>query len=95
MPQFRVRTTFELPERGLFVMAGSIVEGEIQVGMFVHVPFNSQLSMTARIRCIEFARHGGGEDVCLCFESVPEMAEIWRALNIGNETVEVTTHGSD
>ena len=95
MPKFHVRDTFEIPDRQLFVLAGSIVEGEIRAGMFVRVSFNSSLDMTVRINCIEFARRQGGEDVCLCIESEPELAEMLRGLDIGDETFEVTTDGSD
>lgn len=77
-------------------MAGSIVEGEIRNGMFVHIPFNSSLVMTARIHSIEFVRRqGGGEDVCLCIKSELELAEVLRGLSIGDEIFEVSTEGSD
>jgi hypothetical protein len=96
MPRFHVRDTFEIPDRKLFVMAGEIVEGEIRAGMFVRVPFNSALEMTARIHSIEFARRlGGSEDVCLCIESEPDALDLWRGLKIGDETFEITTDGSD
>ena len=96
MSKFYVRDTFEIPDRRLFVMAGSIVDGEVQPGMFLRVAFNSALDMTARIHSIEFARRRGGEDdVCLCFEAEPDLLEIWRGLNISDETFEVTPDGSD
>ena len=97
MPRFHVRDTFEVTtDRKLFVMAGSIVEGDIRAGMFVRVPFNSSLEMTARIHSIEFARRlGGSEDVCLCIESEPDALELWHGLNIGDETLEITDDGSD
>jgi hypothetical protein len=96
MPTFHVRDTFELPDRRLFVMAGSVVEGEIRAGMFVRVPFNSALDMTARIHSIEFARRQGcGEDVCLCIGAEPDEFETWRGLNISDETLEVTENGED
>jgi hypothetical protein len=95
MPRFHVRDTFEIPDQKLFVMAGSVVEGEIRTGMLVHIPFNSSFATTARIHSIEFARRQGGEDVCLCIESEPELAEFLRDLNIGDETFEVTADGSD
>lgn len=65
MPRFHVRDTFEIPDRQLFVMAGSVVEGEMRAGMFVRAPFNPSLDMTAWIHSIEFARRHGGEYVCL------------------------------
>jgi hypothetical protein len=95
MPKFHVKDTFEIPDRRLFVMAGSIVEGEIRAGMFVHIGFNPAFATTARIHSIEFARREGGEDVCLCIEADRELAEFMRDLNIGDETCEVTTDGSD
>tara|TARA_R110002096_G_scaffold168538_14_gene339417 strand:+ start:3177 stop:3470 length:294 start_codon:yes stop_codon:yes gene_type:complete len=97
MPKFHVKDTFTIEGRPHFVLAGSIVEGEIRPGMFVRVPFNSSTAMTARIDCIEFARRlGGHEDTCLCIRCTePEELEIWRGLDIGDETFEVTTDGSD
>jgi hypothetical protein len=96
MPKFHVKNTFEMPDRELFVMAGSVVEGEIQAGMFVRVPFNSALEAAARIHCIEYARHlGGSEDVCLCIKSEADEFELWRGLNICDEVLEVTFEGSD
>jgi len=38
MSKFRVNDTFALESRRLFVLAGSIVEGQIQAGMIVNVP---------------------------------------------------------
>ncbi len=95
MPRFHVRDTFEIPGRQLFVMAGSVVEGEIRAGMFVRVPLNSSLGMSVRIHCIEFSRRHGGEDVCLCIESETELAEVLRGLDFGGETFEITTDGAD
>ena len=95
MSQFHVKDTFEIPDRKLFVMAGSIIEGNIRTGMFVHVPFSSSLATTIRIHSIEFARRQGAEDVCLCIQSEPELAEFLRSLNISDETLEVSTERSD
>jgi hypothetical protein len=95
MPKFHVKETFQIPDRGLFVMAGSIVEGEIRKGMFVHFPCNSALDITGKIDCIEFARRKDGEDVCLCFEGEPEELDFWRAMNISDQTLEISDHGSE
>jgi hypothetical protein len=95
MPRFHVSDTFELPDRRLFVMAGSIVEGEIRKGMFVYIPFNSSLGTTVRIHSIELARRQDREVVCLCVESEPELAQLLRDLNIADETFEVTADGSE
>ena len=97
MAKFHVKDAFVIEGRPHFVLAGSIVEGEIRPGMFVHVLFNSSTAMTARIDCIEFARRlGGYEDTCLCIRyTEPGELELWRSLDIGDKTFEVTTDGSD
>lgn len=97
MATFHVTHTFAIEGRPHFIMAGSVVEGEIYPGMFVRLPLNSPMAITARIDCIEFARRlGGHEDLCLCIRySGPEELAMWRGLNIGDETYEVMTDGSD
>ncbi|MCB1226053.1 MAG: hypothetical protein KDK99_09615 [Verrucomicrobiales bacterium] len=91
MPKFHVRDTFEMATgRKLYVMVGHVVEGLIRAGMFVNVPCNAALNMTARIHSIEFARRFSGEEVGLCFEFEPEVLELWRNLSIANETLEIS-----
>jgi hypothetical protein len=98
MPKFQVNTTLVITrDKDTFVIMGSIVEGAIREGMFVHIPLNSSVAVTARIDCIEFARVAGGrEDICLCI--IPDDAEeldFLKALNIGNETLEISADGTD
>ena len=95
MPRFHVRDTFEIPDRKLFVVAGSIVEGEIRTGMFVRVPLNSETGMRLLIHSIEFARRQDGEDVCLCVWSGPNFTDALRGLHISGETFEVAAEGTD
>lgn len=95
MPKFHVRDTFEIPDRKLFVMAGSIVEGEIRRGMFVRVPLNSETGIRLLIDSIEFARRQDGEDVCLCFGYGPNFTEILRGMSFRDETFEVAAEGGD
>jgi hypothetical protein len=91
MAKFTVTSTFELSDPKRFVMAGSILEGEIQKGMFVHISLNSAVTICEPIHSIEFARRARGrEDVCLCFKVDDEALEFWRALNIGDEIIEIT-----
>lgn len=90
MPKFLVTDTFEVSGRPHFIVAGSIVEGDISVGMVVHVPLNSIVNMTARIHSIEFVRRHGGEDVCLCLDVGREFIQVWRVLNIADETLEIS-----
>ena len=95
MPKFHVKETFELQDRNLFVMAGSILEGEIRPSMFVHIPCNSSLDITARIHSIETIRRHDVEDVRLCIKSEPDKMDFLTAFNIKNETIEVSAEGSD
>jgi hypothetical protein len=91
MPKFRVNYTFALEARRLFVLAGSIVEGQIRAGMIVNAPLNSLLVISGQIDSVEFARRAGGrEDICLCitYENSDELA-VWNALDIKNETLDV------
>src|SRR5580765_6916963 len=94
MPRFQVREAFEIPDRKVFVLAGSIVEGEIRTGMFVRVPLNSETGIRLLINSIEFARRTDGEDVCLCIWSGPNFAEVLRGLDIRGETFEVAAEGA-
>ena len=91
MPRFHVKDTFEIPDRKLFVLVGSIVEGIIKTGMFVRVPLNSETGMRLLIDSIEFARSKDGEDVCLCIWSGANFAEALRGININGETYDVTS----
>jgi hypothetical protein len=95
MSKFRVNYTFALKSRRLFVLAGSIVEGEIRAGMIVNVPFT--LVISGQIHSIEFARRTDGrEDVCLCvtYEDPDELG-VWNALNVQNETLDVVPFNSN
>ena len=91
MPRFHVSGSFVIESRRLFVLARSVLEGAIRPGMSVSVPLNPQLSMAARIHSIEFARQtGGGEDTCLCVLcDEPSELDIWRALNLADEVIEI------
>lgn len=96
MPAFRIRNTFEVnTDRNLFVIAGEVVEAPIRIGMFIHVPWNSSIKLTARIHRIEFARRQDGEDVCLCLDLEPDELEVWRGMELCGETIEVTENGTD
>ncbi len=91
MSKFHVRDTFELPERRLLVLAGSVVEGEIAAGMFVHVPFNPRFGLVECIHAVERLTGDRGAELALCVEADEELAEFWRGINIDDEILEVTT----
>jgi hypothetical protein len=94
MPRFLVRDTFEIYDRKLFVLAGTIVTGVIRPGMFVHIPLNSSLAVTERIHSVELALRLGGEDVCLCLELDPDALKIARVLKIG-DAIEISVGDPD
>ncbi len=92
MPKFHVRDTFEIPDRSLFVMAGSIVDGEVRTGMFVRIPMFPTHGIQFEVHSIEFAlRQGGREDVCLCLQLGPNVTEILRGLKIADQTLQVVS----
>ena len=91
MARFYVRDCFEIPARSIFVLAGSIAEGEVRPGMFVHVPLNAQSSIVVPIQSIESARRDMGEDLCLCISAQSDEFELLQALRIADETLEVST----
>ena len=95
MARFHVSGAFPLRSRSLFVLAGSIVDGTVAPGMFVHIPFNLGTAMSATIHAVEFIRHADREEVGLCIKYADdEELSLWAGLNIGSETVEVSDHGA-
>jgi uncharacterized protein (DUF1015 family) len=97
MSKFRVNDTFALESRRLFVLAGSIVEGQIRAGMIVDVPLNSSLLISGQIHSVEFVRRTDErEDVCLCiaYEGSDELG-VWNALNVQNEMLDVVAFNSN
>jgi hypothetical protein len=93
MSKFRVNDTFALESRWLFVLAGSIVEGQIRAGTIVNVPLNSSLVVSGQIHSVEFARRADGrEDVCFC---ISYELGVWNTLNVQNETLDVVPVNSN
>jgi len=91
--QFHVKDTFEIDNERLFVIAGSVEDGEIVPGMYVHTPLQIG-RLTARIHSVEFAlRKGGFEDVCVCFEFGPETLKVCRNLHVADSMLEISLDG--
>ncbi len=90
MPKFQVMDTFESPNRQLFVMAGSVVQGEVQPGMWVNVPCSEFMTVRAPILELETATRSGREDVCLHVGS--GLGRILRedGVDIRGQTIEIT-----
>ncbi len=90
MPKFQVMDTFESPERQIFVLAGSVVEGEVQPGMWVNVPCGEFMTLRAPILKVESITRSGREDVCLCVRA--DLAQTLRedGVEIRGQTIEIT-----
>jgi hypothetical protein len=88
--KFKVSRSFALPDRRTFVLAGSVVEGEVRAGMFVHIPLNSELTVVVPIDAVEYASRAKSEEVRLCLNYAdPEDLEIWKGLNLGGQVLQV------
>ena|ERR1051325_3640193 len=89
MPQFHIKSAYELPERRAFVLSGRIVEGEIRLGMFIDFTRGISCKM-GPIHSIEFPGDGAAEDVYLLFKYENEMElSRWRLLTVQGELVRV------
>jgi len=91
MPRFHVRDTFAINDKKFFVLAGFAIEGEIIAGMFLRMPFNATVMMTAEIDHIQHVQQADGDVVCLCIRCEnPEEATLWGALKIKDQTIDVS-----
>ena len=82
-PKFRVVGSFELASRGLFVVFGDIVHGELLAGMSIGVEVGPNLSVVGRIASVEFVdfRSAGAGYVALTLEhDDPSELDVWRSL---------------
>jgi len=91
MAKFHVSRAFELPGQGAFVLAGTIVEGEVQAGMWLD--FSSGVSCPrGPIHSVEVQSSGGSEGVWLIFKTNSEGLALWQLLNIRDEVMNVFEH---
>lgn len=92
MSRFHVRDTFAISDRAFFVLAGFAVEGPVDAGMLVRLPFTAQVTITEEIDHIQRLERPDGEIVCLCIRChTPDEATLWEALKLQDTTVEVIT----
>jgi hypothetical protein len=90
MPRFHVRDTFAISDKAFFVLAGFAIEGEIETGMLVRLPFNLQVTVTEEIDHIQRIERPDGTITCLCLRChTPQEATLWEALKLKDTTVEV------
>ncbi len=86
--------TLERNERKASVIFGELIEGTIEKGMHVSIPFNPSLSMTCEVESVEYKDVKLGSEsyiaLVLTTEGEPEEeAELIMALNINNEELKV------
>lgn len=89
MPKFYIREVFEIPNKQVFVLAGSTTEGEIRPGMLVQIPLNSQMGIIIPIQSIETERRGDRDELCLHLSLRSDEIETLRALDMTDELCEV------
>jgi hypothetical protein len=91
MARFHVRDAFAINDKNLFVLAGFVIEGEIQAGMLLRIPFQPTTMMTAEIDHIQHLHRPDGDVVCLCIRCAkPEELTLWDALKLKDHTVEIS-----
>lgn len=90
MPQFHVRDAFAIHDKNLFVLAGFVVEGKLADGMFVRLPFNPAVQVTAPIDHVQQLRRPHGEITCLCIRCTdPQEAKLWEAFKIKGRMIDI------
>ena len=94
---FRVAGTFDLRSRGLFVVFGEILEGELRPGMQVSVPLQGELSVSGTIASVEFvdfiAYGKGYPALTLHFADADEL-EIWRSIIEEGTVIKASNRGT-
>jgi hypothetical protein len=86
--KFQVRTAFELPDESAYVLAGTILEGDIRPGMWLD--FTSGVSwQRGPIDAIELHRGSTAGDVWLIFGCTPDALAQWRLMAIRADIINV------
>lgn len=97
--QFKIVDSFAIRRRNEFYLIGQIIEGVVQEGWFVNIPFNEAMIMTLRMSIIEDIEVSGdnGEYKLLIVSGLDKQdgVDLLLGLNIGNEYVDITIEGED
>jgi hypothetical protein len=92
MARFHVRDTFATKDNRTFVLAGFVVEGEVEAGMTLRLPLQDYALVTAEIERLEAVHRPDGDVVCLCLHcDGPSDVSLWQALALKDRAVEVVT----
>jgi hypothetical protein len=90
MSKFHVKEACELPGRPIFVLTGSVVEGEVQPGMWVNVPAGEYMTLRAPILNVETMARPDREDVCVHVQSKLGVTLREDGIEIRGQTIEIT-----
>jgi len=87
--KFFVEKVYDIKENKFIVIEGSLIQGVVSTGMNVGININNSLMMTANIKKIEKS-----EEVFKCYKLMiiyedEEERDLWMALNIGQEFINV------
>jgi hypothetical protein len=103
--EFEVIESFAIRSKNEFYMLGQLLNGRIEPGWFVIVPFNSSLGMTVQISAIEpeVEITGNKEKYMLLIAQKPVCEDenddvffdLLLGLNIGLEIIDVVDEGND
>lgn len=94
---FEVIDSFAIRNRNQFYLIGKLKEGEIEENWFVNIPFNSSLSISARINSIEEVEMASEKEshTLLIVDCDDEAINLYLALNVGLEYLPITIEGED
>ncbi len=89
---FRVQDGFELPTRRAYVLRGQVLRGEVLRGMFLGIPLNDSVLMSAPVAAVESVE-GSEEDsaIGLLFHCQDEIDRaMWRGFTSPGEELTLT-----
>jgi hypothetical protein len=95
--QFEVIDSFAIKRRKEFYLIGQLLNGDIQEGWFINVPFNGTLALTVRISAIEEILFSSEQNkyVLIVINSDIETIDLLLGLKIGSEYIDISIDGED
>ncbi|GAB3232536.1 hypothetical protein GCM10027346_19860 [Hymenobacter seoulensis] len=93
---FEVIDSFAIPRRKEFYLIGLITTGLIQEGWYAHISLNGFTTLTIRIERIEYVLMKAREEyTMLVVKAEEDSMDVLLGLNIGLESVIISTEGSE
>lgn len=88
---FRVENGFYLESRRAYVMRGQVLSGAARAGMYLHVPLNGGVTVTAPIDAVEAVDEPGGVAIGLVLGCQDDLERaIWQDLTSPGEELLLT-----